>query len=137
MLCVDVSSLSDGTSVVVSWTGTNATVWSGSFSGYADPWYAKTPELQNISNLNNGDVSARGDSTRLTGDLLSGTSTTVISSPGADYKYLRAQIPILNPHLPGSWTISNMTVTAGDIELPILNIGGFFTNSNIVVTYNN
>ena len=132
---VDVSSLSNGTSVVASWTGSSQSVWGGSFRAGSDPWYSTTSELQNATSTSDSFIRASGRATELTGNLLSGTSTTVINSPGADYKYLRIQIPFTNPVIPGTWGITNMTVTAGDVNLPILNMGGFFTDSNIVMTY--
>lgn len=133
---VDVSSLKNGDSVVASWTGSEASVWNNNFNNSADPWYCTESELRNVSSVNDSRVKASGSLTKLTGDLLSGTSTTIITSPGADYKYLRIQVPINNPHLPGTWTISNMTVTVnGTTNLPILNIGGFFVNSDIVITH--
>lgn len=132
---VDVSELQDGDTVVASWTGSEQSVW-GSWDNYSDPWYCTTSELQNIDNLSDSRVAKKGNYTALDGDLLSGTSTTTISSPGSEYKYLRIQIPIGSPNIGGSWTITNMTVTAnGTTELPVLNMGGFFTDSNIVMTY--
>ena len=133
---VDVSSLSDTDTVVASWTGSEQSVWGGSFDEYADPWYSTTSELQNATSTDDSFITSSGGLTQLTGDLLSGTSTTIISSPGSEYKYLRIQIPIASAKTGGSWTIANMTVTVnGDTNLPILNMGGFFTDSNIVMTY--
>ena len=133
---VDVSSLSDTDTVVASWTGSEQSVWGGSFDEYADPWYSTTSELQNATSTSDSFIASSGGLTQLTGDLLSGTSTTIISSPGSEYKYLRIQIPIASAKTGGSWTITNMTVMVNETtELPILNMGGFFTDSNIVMTY--